>query len=72
MAKLKELNLMPRDLTLGYPTWLSLSSWAMKSVVPFPRGNQVVILHALIGLRKTQYKPNNVGPGLEVIPRVSK
>ena len=28
--------------------------------------------HALIGLRKTRYKPNNEGPRLEVITRVSK
>ena len=72
MAKLKELNPVPTDLTLGYPTWLSHPSWAMKTVMPFPRGDQVVVLHAFFGLGKTRYEPNNVGPGLEVIPRVSK
>ena len=40
--------------------------------MPFPRGDQVVVLHAFVGLGKTQYKPNNVGPGLKVISRVSK
>ena len=26
-----------KNLNLGYPTWLSLSDWAVKTVVPFPR-----------------------------------
>jgi len=39
IAKLKELNPVSWDLTLGYPTWLSLSSWPVKTIIPFPRGN---------------------------------
>lgn len=38
-GKAKELNPMPRDLNLGYPTCFSLSSWAVKTVVSFPRGD---------------------------------
>ena len=40
--------------------------------MPFPRGDQVVVLHAFVGLGKTRYKPNNVGLRLEVISRVGK
>ena len=35
------------------PTWLSLPSWVVKTIVPFPRGNQVVVLQALVGHGKT-------------------
>ena len=63
---------MLRDLNLGYPTWISLSSWEMKTVMPFPRGDQVVILHAFVGFRKTRYQSNNVGLRLEVISRVGE
>ena len=72
MVKLKGLNPLPRDLILGYLTWFSLPSWAMKIVVPFPGGDQIVILHAFVGLRKIRYQSNSGGPALEVIPRVSK
>ena len=44
----------------------------MKIVVPFPRGDQVVILHAYVGLRKTRYQSNNIRPRLEVISRVGE
>ena len=44
----------------------------MKIVVPFPRGDQVVILHAFVGLRKTRYQSNNIRPRLEVISRVGE
>ena len=63
---------MPRDLNLGYLTQISLPSWAMKTIVPFPEGDQVVILHAFVGLRKTRYQSNNVGSRLEVISCVGK
>ena len=59
---------MLTDLTLGYPTWLFLPSWAMKTVVPFPRGDYIVVLYALVGLGKTRYEPNYIGPRLEVLP----
>ena len=58
---------MSRDLNVGYLTWISFPSWAMKTVMPFPWGNQVVILHAFVGLGKTQYQSDNVGLELEVI-----
>ena len=44
----------------------------MKTIVPFPEGDQVVILHAFVGLRKTRYQSNNVGSRLEVISCVGK
>ena len=50
---------MLKDLNLRYPTWLSLLGWAVKTVVPFIRGDQVIILYALVGLGKTRDKPNH-------------
>ena len=44
----------------------------MKTVVPLPGGDQIIILQALVGLRKAGYQSNNVRPGLEVISRISK
>ena len=44
---------MLKDLILGYPTWSSLLSWAVKTVVSLLGRNQVIILHALIGFWKT-------------------
>ena len=61
---------MLKDLNLGYPTWLSLPSWAMKTVVPFTKDDQVVILYALVGLGKTQDKPNHLRPRLKVVAQV--
>ena len=72
MVRLRELNPIPRNLNLGYPTWICLPSWALKTVVPFSGGNQVVILHAFVGLRKTRYQSNNIRPRLEVISRVGE
>ena len=63
---------MPRDLNLGYPTWLSLPNWVVKIVVPLLEGDQVVDLHAVVGLGKTRYQPNNSRPGLKVISRIGK
>ena len=57
---------------LGYPTWLSYLSWVVKTIMPLPGDNQVVILHAFVRLRKTQYQSNNIGPRLEIISRVCK
>ena len=72
IANLRELNPMPRDLNLGYSTWLSLPSWAMKTVVPFLGGDHVVFLHTLIGCGKTRCQPNNHGLRLEVVSHVGK
>ena len=59
-------------LILGYPTWISRPSWAVKTVIPFLKDNQVVILHAFIRLRKTQYQFNDVRPRLEIISHTGK
>ena len=72
MVRLRKLNPMPRDLNLGYPTQISLPSQAVKTVVPFPRCNKVVILHVFIGFGKTRYQSNNIGLRLEVISGVEK
>ena len=63
---------MLRDLILEYPTWFSCSNGAVKTVVPLPRDDQIVILQAFVGLRKARYQSNNIGMGLEVISRTSK
>jgi len=60
------------DLNLGYPTWLSLSNWAMQTIMSCPRDYQEVILHTLIGFREARDEPNDRQSGLEVIPRVSE
>ena len=57
-----------KDLNLGYPTWLSLLDWAMKTVVPFTRDYQKVILHALIRFWEARDEPDNQGSRLKVIP----
>ena len=44
----------------------------MKTIVPFPEGDQVVILHDFVGLRKIRYQSNNVRSRLEVISCVGK
>ena len=44
----------------------------MKTIMPLPRNDQIVILQALVGLGETGYQPNNVELGLAVIPRVGK
>ena len=72
MVKLMELNPMLRDLNLRYLTWISLLNWAVKTIVPFPKGVQVVIIHAFVGFGKTRYQSNNVGPRLEVISGTGK
>ena len=38
---------------------LTLSSWAMKTVMPFTKGNQVVILHTFVGVGKTRDESNH-------------
>ena len=52
IVRLKDLNFMLRDLTLGYPTWFSVPSWAVKTVMPFPKGDQVVVIHAFVRFRE--------------------
>ena len=44
----------------------------MKTVMPFPGGDQVVFLHALVRLGKTRYQSNNIELRLEVISRAFK
>ena len=39
----------------------------MKTIVPLPRDNQVVILHALIRLGETRYQPDDLRLGLEIV-----
>ena len=51
----KALNPLPKGLILRYPTWLSRLSWAVKTFIPLPGDNKVVILHALVQLRKARY-----------------
>ena len=63
---------MLRNLILGYPTWFSYLDWAVKTVVPLPGDDQIVILQAFVGLRKAGYQSNNIGMRLEVISRTSK
>ena len=63
---------MLRNLILGYPTWCSCSNWAVKTIVPLPEGEQIIILQALVGLRKVGYQSNNIEPGLEVISPAGK
>ena len=63
---------MSRDLNLGYPTWISRSSWVVKTVMPFLGDNQFVVLYAFGRLRKTRYRSNNVGSRLEIISHVGK
>ena len=63
---------MLRDLILGYPTWFSYTNWVVKTVVSLPGGDLIVILQALVGLRKAGYQSNNIGLGLKVISRVGK
>ena len=40
--------------------------------MPFPGGDQVVFLHALVRLGKTRYQSNNIELRLEVISRAFK
>ena len=40
--------------------------------MPLPQNDQIVILQALVGLRETGYQLNNIGLGLEIIPRAGK
>ena len=40
--------------------------------MPLPRDDQIIILQALVGLRKVGYQSNNVESGLEVISPAGK
>ena len=44
----------------------------MKTVTPLPEDNKIVILHAFVLLRETGYQSDDVGPGLEIIPRAAE
>ena len=59
LPMLQEKRKNRRDLNLGYPIWLSLSDWAVKTIIPCPRGYQEVILHTLIGFGEARDESNN-------------
>ena len=40
--------------------------------MPLPEDDQIIILQALVGLRKARYQSNDIGTGLEVISRTGK
>ena len=40
--------------------------------MPLPRDDQIIILQALVGLRKAGYQSNDIGPGFKVIFYVGK
>ena len=63
---------MLKGLILKYPTCLFRPSWAIKTVVPLPNDNHVVILHALIRFKEARYQSDNLGLGLEIVSRVSE
>ena len=44
----------------------------MKTIIPLLRDNKVVILHALVRLRKAQYQSDNVGLGLEIVSYIGE
>ena len=70
--KAKGLNPLPKGLILGYPTWISCPTWAVKTFMPLPGDNQVVIFYAFVRLRKTRYQSNDVGSRLEIISHSGK
>ena len=49
---LENLNLLLRNLTLRYPTWLSLSDGAVKAIMPHSRSYQIVAFHTLVRFRQ--------------------
>ena len=38
----------------------------MKSIMPFPRNNQEVLVHTFVSIGKTQYEPDFKDPSFEV------
>ena len=44
----------------------------MKTVVPLLGGDRIIILQALVGLKKARYQSNDIGPGFEVISYAGK
>ena len=68
---LKNLNLLLRNLTLRYPTWLSLSDGAVKAIMPRSRSDEVVIFHSFVGFKEARNEPDDGQPRLEVKPTVS-
>ena len=69
-GRTKELSLMSKDLNLGHPTWFPLPGRAVKTIMPFTGGDQVVIFHALVGFWETRNEPNDKRLRLKVIPRI--
>ena len=68
----KKTKILAEGPNLEYPIWFSCLNWAVKTVMPFLEGDQIVILQALVGLRKAGYQSNNIGLRLEVISRPGK
>ena len=69
---IRRLKSLLKDIILGYPTWFSCQNWVVKTIVPLPRSYQIVILQALVGLKKAGYQSNNIRLRLEVISRAGK
>ena len=51
-----------------YPTWLSLTDWAVKTIMSFPQNYQKVIFHALLGFGEARDKTDDGGSRLKVKP----
>ena len=48
MVKAKNLSLLLVNLTLRYPTWHSISDWAMQTIMLRSRSDEVIFLHPLV------------------------
>ena len=44
----------------------------MKTIVPLPENNQVVILHALFRFKEARYQSDDLGLGLEIVSCVGE
>ena len=47
----KNLDLLLKNLTLRYHTWLSLSDEAGKAIIPRSRSYQIVVFHTIVRFR---------------------
>ena len=70
MGRVKNLSLLLRNLTLGYPTCLSLPGWIAVTIVPCPWSDEVVIFHPFVRFGEAWDKPDNARPRFEVKPSV--
>lgn len=64
---MKILNLLLGNLNLGCPTWLSWLGWAMKTVMPRARDDQIVVFHPFVRFGKVEDEPNNVGSRFKIV-----